>query len=759
MATYSVKILIEGQWFEYPAISKGFKRTNRLHNVQLRPCLNTCSLRLVWNEALWTLLLGSSKSYPIAIEKDGKDFFVGEIPSNVKDKIQKVQTTISFKVLDKANKLKVDITDNINYLGYKVCDPNDKVNSIVHQILYQAGYLDSEIDITQTIDKNVTVFSHEAGSTTYWKLLEELLHDHCYVFNSNDSGEFTLHSWKKKNPNPIATLGDDGISIANVKLNKKERKYHSVRLEWYKVSTIPDTLLYRDNIDIDSVGEAILPGFSYPVGSEGENVEQRYSSDWIDGEDPELLYSSNHTLDYDIVEYSEDDFLDEDSLTEGYIETDNYTVTSSFNEKSAEVSFRNDSTENTLFIRQFDIRATVIAKTTKVESKTPLVGNTKDVKSEHIEDKESADLYVSSLDAYYMFCDNEITLESLEELQEGYEYNLKFAPSSINTKLKIIQSVNTSRFKKKYKAILIDDITDKVITTKEIKQDLTQSAMIQKAIFENVADRPTFNDLIEGYDNYGMTTTPFKIEGLTAKSHLNTVELNWSKQINLSNLSGYRIQISENAEDWYSLGSPIGDLNAYTDVKGTFILHTDIPPNKNGAVVEPAQYFYRVAQVTVKGKISPWSDPVLGRTALIGSDSLVQNSILSNHIKAGEVKVSHMDVDSMNATTIGLLGHNTNPAVNMLDDSVHWGLRTNGRSNEGGELEADLDVIEHGHAWESEGEEDGISGAASTGVTNFGGYAIDRIIDGGTPFDGWGTIYDGGDPFTEIEKEIYGGDV
>lgn len=727
MATYSVKINIAGTWYEYPASRKGFKRSIKLYNSSLKPCLNTMKVNIKWSDSIWGLLLGSTESYAVAIEKDGADFFTGIIPATLKDRIKKVQTSIKLSILDTSHKLKTNITASINYRGFKVCDTADKANSIVHQLLYAGGYADDEILITENILEVITVFSADQGKTSYWKLLENLLYEYHHAFNSDASGRFTLVNWGIRSLIPLATVGDGGKSLSDLTINKCERKYSSVELTWYKVENITNALIYRDSIDINDIGEAILSGFSYPVVEEDEEIEQSYSAEWIDGEKPEILYTSNHDLQTQLLQLKPED--EWGSLNPEYQTATGVTIESTFDIKNARIVIINANTE-TVWLKYLDIRADVIAKIKEVISHTSYDGNIKSYKSKYIETKSAANSFATSLDAFYMYCDSSLSFSSLDNLYEGSVYNVKFAKSSLNTKVIITQRIDTASSIIKYTCIPLDNLTARVVTTKEIQDELSQSLMIQRAVFEQMSDRPTFNQLIDGHDNYGQTTTPFKLTDVKTESHLNCIEINWPIQTNLSNLKEYRLQISADGNTWYSLGEGLGELNGYTTITSTMYLHTNIPPVINGETSEPATYFYRVAQVTVLNVVSGWSNLIQGWTLLVEGDVLARNAIRANHIKAGEIKSSHLEVGTIDAKSIGLLGQNVNPGTEMIDESMHWNLRVNNRSNQGGTIPLDTDVIQSGKDWESKGESDSFSDADSLNCLFNGEYKIGETYRG-----------------------------
>lgn len=127
-------------------------------------------------------------------------------------------------------------------------------------------------------------------------------------------------------------------------------------------------------------------------------------------------------------------------------------------------------------------------------------------------------------------------------------------------------------------------------------------------MFDNVANRPTFNDLLYGFEKKGGTKTPDAPTLMRCNSDGSMIFLSWDKQYNLTNFKYYEIQVSDDGVDWYSVRFDgddwKGTLDATTIEYGNNLLHTKIPyDGDNGRTLS-----YRVRTTTYEDVTSDWSN-------------------------------------------------------------------------------------------------------------------------------------------------------
>jgi hypothetical protein len=158
-------------------------------------------------------------------------------------------------------------------------------------------------------------------------------------------------------------------------------------------------------------------------------------------------------------------------------------------------------------------------------------------------------------------------------------------------------------------------------------------------IYDDQSDRPTYEEIVNGFTEAGVTVIPAQLV-LSCVGGFRFISLSWGKQLTLSNLKEYEIQVSENAVDWYALRFDAvdwkGELDSVFATVMNIIVHPNIPPA--GTEEEPAGRFlyYRVRQKTMLDDYSPWSEVVGAQTKLTDTGDYGVNSISANSLKAAE---------------------------------------------------------------------------------------------------------------------------
>jgi hypothetical protein len=160
-----------------------------------------------------------------------------------------------------------------------------------------------------------------------------------------------------------------------------------------------------------------------------------------------------------------------------------------------------------------------------------------------------------------------------------------------------------------------------------------------------IAERPTYTELVEGFAQAGATVVPSQLT-VSAVGGLRFVALSWAKQILLSNLKEYQIQVSEDTVTWYAprfdgLGPEEapwrGGENAVFATSATMVVHPNIPPAETDDAPAGRILFYRVRQRTMLDQFSDWSAIVGAETKLADTGDYGVNSISANALKAAEI--------------------------------------------------------------------------------------------------------------------------
>jgi hypothetical protein len=159
------------------------------------------------------------------------------------------------------------------------------------------------------------------------------------------------------------------------------------------------------------------------------------------------------------------------------------------------------------------------------------------------------------------------------------------------------------------------------------------------------AERPTYTELVEGFTQAGATVVPSRLT-VSAAGGFRFIALSWARQINLSNLKEYQIQVSEDTVTWYAprfdgLGPEEtpwrGGENAVFATSATMAVHPNIPPAGTAAAPAGRLLFYRVRQRTMQDQFSEWSTVVGAETKLADTSDYGVNSISANALKVAEL--------------------------------------------------------------------------------------------------------------------------
>jgi len=166
-----------------------------------------------------------------------------------------------------------------------------------------------------------------------------------------------------------------------------------------------------------------------------------------------------------------------------------------------------------------------------------------------------------------------------------------------------------------------------------------------RIINDAAASRPTFTEIVNGFTAEGAVMVPVRLE-LTASGGFRSISLSWMKQVNLSNLKKYELQVSDNAVNWYAprfdgLGPNSapwrGEEDKVFSTAASFVVHANIPPA--GTDDEPAGriLYYRLRQRTMLDVVSEWSEITGAQTKLTDTGDYAANSISANALITAEL--------------------------------------------------------------------------------------------------------------------------
>ena len=131
----------------------------------------------------------------------------------------------------------------------------------------------------------------------------------------------------------------------------------------------------------------------------------------------------------------------------------------------------------------------------------------------------------------------------------------------------------------------------------------------------SVANRPTYYDMIYGFEKEGGTKSPDAPTLMRCNSDGSMIFISWDRQYNLTNFKYYEVQVSDDGVDWYSIEFDGVDwkdtLDATTIEYGNNLLHTKIPYNEDDS---GRTLSYRVRTVTYDDTASDWSNVLSATT-------------------------------------------------------------------------------------------------------------------------------------------------
>ena len=159
------------------------------------------------------------------------------------------------------------------------------------------------------------------------------------------------------------------------------------------------------------------------------------------------------------------------------------------------------------------------------------------------------------------------------------------------------------------------------------------------------ASTPTYQELADGYNFQGGTTTP---KGTTtptdvtleAEGVFRGVVLRWDRQVNLTNFARYEVQVSDDSgTTWYSLqldGTGYRNaLNQWTAWPSETLVHAGISPTGTDAAPTGRTLKYRVRRVTranVASSAAAASAQAEATTSLVETGDVAANAITANKI-------------------------------------------------------------------------------------------------------------------------------
>jgi len=606
----------------------GIERRQKLHKG-LKPAISTASFKVV-DITTANKFNTTSADIPCKITKDGSLWFKGLVRKKYRNNIKSTLRDFEVEIVDKGIELKKKIDESFAYGGYKLSDPNNKSNSLLHQIFYKAGFEDAELNFF-AIDKTIDFFVVErVEKKRYDEEIQKLLFEYGYVYYFDESGICNLYDLFPTSITAPTITDADLYEYLN--FSKVEHQYEAVRVVYYEHVTKNDILVFVDTSGGDQTNKCnitLAAGEYYPANSDQHATYCTYKVD-----DYDVLIVQNATLE----------------ITQTGVTTQIFTPLF----KRAQLKLYSSGGGT---ITKLDIRgdATLIDKNNEIRVLQYVVTDSdkiEDIKTEYIGAKTDADRLANGIADYYRYSDFMYEFKG-----EGYEigeyYTLSDDIMSLNTKIRIVEVVEDEWGEQRIKAEGIDEYT---ITATEEESDYSPPTVPPEEQGETTPTLYlTHEEDQEGYNAAGGTTTP-TVPTVQAESFFRTIALFWDRQENLTNFDHYEIQVSDDESTWYALkfdGTDWkGGAGAVTSVTGEYLQHTNIPPAGTEADPQGRLLYYRVRRVTKEPLNSNWSTTVNATTSHIQVKDIEVNAVTNIKIIDNAITTTKITDDAVTTAKI-----------------------------------------------------------------------------------------------------------
>ena len=527
------------------------------------------------------------------------------------------------------------IKRKLKFINNYKCNNSDKNRSMLHQIMYTAGFNDSYISVNDILTiPQIVVFEEEE---TCFDALKSLFQSELMIFDFT-TGKLRAKSIDTTEVVPVFTLNNT-LNKPNKIFGRKEivksanNNYKSIRATF-------DTII-QDNI------ERIL--FSLQDKQNGWESSElgRISNCYIllrsgtyypsNGELIEATLKFNDTCD---VIYA-DDIRVEIETYESYYGRQPRIILSDFQINGGNVKFRlYNNTSGDDYLLSFKIFGKAIYIR---ETQTYVEGDTTDKESLFI-DKNWFFVNLNQckrLINFYKYIlidiakyEYEINTDLLLQLEIGDIINVKLATGfeflglikGINHSIEINELQRTS-----LTIIPVAQFNYNPSNVRSVSYVINSPYTVSLSISELLANQIIENTLYqisneEGTNIGGFTNEPAPPTFTKIMVSSWTINLYWNYQHNLSNFDRYQIQYSKDLQNWYSFDNI---LNAYTNVYQeniTFIGEITI----DEATSQPLGqgYYFRIRRLTKDGKFSNWSTPAFATTNPIGYEEGKNNGLI-----------------------------------------------------------------------------------------------------------------------------------
>jgi hypothetical protein len=274
----------------------------------LKSAIDTCSIQIKYKDdkskdlqssIMAKLLSAKNALQTVKFRKSGIDTFLGKVDlGSLSQTNSKIPGWITLECEDYTYPLyenadtsfEFPSNDDLSDVGWAVFDPSNPSESIIHQILFLAGYSIDDIDseISDTISDVIKRIVYDStDEEEYIDLIDTILMEHCAVLDITGEGKLYVKLLKK---DTYTSTRDVSSFLASKGIKSKGGDYQKdgIKLTWSTLKVGNDVMLYNadisDSMDDDNniIGEEVEPREYWPEGGNEEDVWQEFDATFLD---------------------------------------------------------------------------------------------------------------------------------------------------------------------------------------------------------------------------------------------------------------------------------------------------------------------------------------------------------------------------------------------------------------------------------------------------------------------------------------------
>jgi hypothetical protein len=597
------------------------RRNMALHSA-LKPTANTLIFQLRKGTTILNSLLTNDNDTDITVTKDAAAYFTGKVRANFEVQVGNILERVKVECIDRSEDLQRKIKDTFVWASYKVCDPSTPASSIVHQLLYLAGFSAGDLSVTTTINKTIDYMVNVPvkEDQTYWDLLTNILFEFGYIWYFGADGKFRLYDFLPATTTPTHTLDNSNI-FDRLVIKKKLAAYEGVEVKYYSHRTEPGALVFNDTTGGSGVNPcniSLAPGAYYPTGADTASIFSEYQF-----EGGEIVTVLSAAL--SVTKESGIDVVD--AFVSYY--------------RRGKFAYKNNA-GTAKSITKLQITGDVVYKGDMGKSKCLLVTDSEKlltIDADWLTTKTDADKLAIGLARYFKYSDFLYQAHSKTVLDLGEFVTLTENTIGLTTTCVVvaIEDMNVVTGERIYQLEGIEEYSAESVTA---EGNHLQPPPPAPGTGPTVG--PTYTEIITGFVLGGGTMTPTPPTIAICKAvGTKAILLTWDRQLNLTNFDHYEIQVSSDNSTWYSLkfdGTDWKDaLGADTEVLSEFLVHSGIPHGGTAEAPTGVLLYYRVRRVTKAAVESSWSTAASATSRTVAAGDLAADSIYANNIIAAQI--------------------------------------------------------------------------------------------------------------------------